>query len=83
MTVVTDLKEFQRYKQSPFSDERPLLVTLEFFEIGHGSYQSMNFLPSHPVAELPLYNNRMQKRVKSSIGCITVLFALEITFRFQ
>ena len=28
-----------------FSDEGPLLETLEFFEISHGSYQSFNFLP--------------------------------------
>ena len=28
-----------------FSNEGPLLETLEFFEICHGSYQSSNFLP--------------------------------------
>ena len=28
-----------------FSDEGPLLETLEFFEISHGSYQLLNFLP--------------------------------------
>ena len=28
-----------------FSDEGPLLETLEFFEISHGSYQPSNFLP--------------------------------------
>ena len=28
-----------------FSDEGPLLETLEFFEISHGSYQPLNFLP--------------------------------------
>ena len=51
MTSVTDLKEFQRFEQRPFvrektsfferkrfSDEGPLLETLEFFEISYGSY---------------------------------------------
>ena len=28
-----------------FSDEGPLLETLEFFEISHGSHQPLNFLP--------------------------------------
>ena len=28
-----------------FSDEGPLLKTLEFYEISHGSYQPFNFLP--------------------------------------
>ena len=27
-----------------FPDERPLLKTLEFFEISHSSYQPLNFL---------------------------------------
>ena len=53
---MTDLKEFQRFEQSPFvrketssehvsfSDKGPLLETLEFFEICHGSYKPFNFL---------------------------------------
>ena len=59
ITLVTDLKEFQRFEQRPFirerkkkrvehisfSDEGPLLETLEFFEISHASYQLFNFLP--------------------------------------
>ena len=28
-----------------FSDEEPLLETLEFYETSHGSYQPFNFLP--------------------------------------
>ena len=28
-----------------FSDEGSLLETLEFFEINHGSYKPLNFLP--------------------------------------
>ena len=47
------VKEFQCFEQRPlvgernvsFSDEGPLLETLEFFEINHGSYQPLNFLP--------------------------------------
>ena len=53
VTVVTDLKQFQRFDQRPFviernvsfSDEGPLLETLEFFVIGHSSYQPLNLLP--------------------------------------
>ena len=36
VTTVTDLS---------FSDQGPLLETLEFLEIIHGSYQPLNFLP--------------------------------------
>ena len=48
MNAVTDLKEFQHFKQRSFvisfSDEGPLLQMLEFFEISHSSYQPINFL---------------------------------------
>ena len=49
---MTDLNEFQRFKQRPFvrktrffPDEGPLLETLGSFEISHVSYQTFNFLP--------------------------------------
>ena len=50
ITAATDLKEFQRFEQTPFvrketCSEIALLETLEFFLISHGTYQSFNFLP--------------------------------------
>ena len=37
-----------------FSDEGPLLETLEFFEINHGSYQPFNFLLQDTVILFPV-----------------------------
>ena len=53
ITAVTDLKKFQCFEQMSFVRKRnvsffhkgPLLETLEFLEISHGSYQHFNFLP--------------------------------------
>ena len=33
-----------------FSDEGPWLKMVEFFEISHGTYQPLNFLPSVDIA---------------------------------
>ena len=48
---MTDLKEMLRFEQShfvreqvSFSDGGPLLETLDFFEINHGSYQPLKYL---------------------------------------
>ena len=43
ITAVTYLKGFQRNEHVSFSDEESWLETLEFIEITHGSYQSLNF----------------------------------------
>ena len=42
-----------------FSDERPLLETLEFFEISHDSNQPLNFLTSLTLSTQ--YSISMQK----------------------
>ena len=52
MSVVVDRVEkrpfvtetcYRESEHVSFSDGRPLLETLEFFEISHSSYQSLNF----------------------------------------
>ena len=42
-----DMWNFRKGKSCSFSDEGPLLVTLEFFEISHSSYQPLNFFLSY------------------------------------
>ena len=37
-------KEKKKKKETSFSDDRPLLETLDLFEICHGVYQPLNFL---------------------------------------
>ena len=76
---MTDLKEFQRYEQRPFvkernmscfceqvsfSDEGPLLVTLQFFEVSHSIYQPYNFLPYCVVLMGPNADKHFRTEVK-------------------
>ena len=57
VTAVTDLKEFQRFEQHvSFSDEGPLLETLEFFEISQGSNQALNFFTLFNIAHAVFYS---------------------------
>ena len=69
---MSDLKEFQRFEQRPFVGERnvsfsyegPLLGTLEFIEISHGSYQPLNFVP-FSIALLRLTPDDLTRQVET------------------
>ena len=58
---MTDLHKFSTFRANAFPrtrffpDEGPLLETLEFFEISHGSYQSFIFLPYYCLRSILLF----------------------------